>query len=57
MHGTTVRGIHFYLHGLAAEPFDWALRPRFLCFASDDEVERQAARANLRAHMQRHPVS
>lgn len=52
-----IAAILFYLHGLAAEPFDWALRPQFLCFASDDEVERQAARASLCAHMQRQPAS
>lgn len=52
-----VAALLFHLHGLTAEAFDWALRPQFLCFASDDDVERQAARASLRAHMQRHPVS
>lgn len=44
-----VAAILFYLHGLAAEPFDLALHPKFLCFVSDDEALRRAACADLRA--------
>lgn len=39
--------VHFaallcYLHGKAAEPFDWGMRPFFLRFHTEDPAERQA---------------
>lgn len=37
-----------YLYGLAAEPFDMALRSQYLRFISDDAAERQEARLGLR---------
>ncbi len=37
----------FYLHGKAAQPFDWAHRPFFLRFNTTDRVEREAAFAEL----------
>lgn len=41
-------GVHFaallmYLHGKAAEPFDWSQRPFFLRFNTPDQKEREAA--------------
>lgn len=44
--------VHFaamllYLHGKAAEPFDWAQRPFFLRFGTEDRGEREAAFRDL----------
>lgn len=44
--------VHFaamlmYLHGQARSSFDWELRPFFLKFGSDDEVERERAYVEL----------
>jgi hypothetical protein len=44
--------VHFaamllYLHGKAAEPFEWAQRPFFLRFGSNDRSEREAAFRDL----------
>lgn len=36
-----------FLHGQAAEPFDWGQRPFFLQFATDDDAERRAAFQSL----------
>lgn len=40
-----------YLHGAAAEPFDWAQRPFFLTFHTEDAAERAAAIAELRRRL------
>jgi len=45
--------VHFaamlmYLHGKAAEAFDWELRPFFLRFNTEDQAEREAAYKELR---------
>jgi hypothetical protein len=37
----------FFLHGKAAEPFDWNLRPFFLQFNTTDMAERAAAAGRL----------
>ena len=37
----------YYLHGKAAEPFDWAKRPVFLRFNTTDRQEREAAFAEM----------
>jgi hypothetical protein len=36
------------LHGLTEEPFDWALRPFFLSFNTEDPIARRAAIGELR---------
>lgn len=48
--------VHFaamlcYLHGIAAEPFEQALRDLFLRFGTDDPDERAAALADLRGRI------
>ncbi|MBX3636564.1 MAG: hypothetical protein KF683_14425 [Rubrivivax sp.] len=48
--------VHFaamltYLHGAADEPFDWAQRPFFLTFHTEDAAERAAAIAELRRRL------
>ncbi|MGE0191137.1 MAG: hypothetical protein AB7T63_03755 [Planctomycetota bacterium] len=40
-----------FLHGRAEEPFDMALRPLFLRFATEEGEERRAALAELRRHV------
>jgi len=37
----------FHLHGRASEPFDWAQRPFFLRFQTDDRREREQAFRDL----------
>lgn len=48
LNGDGTSAVHFaamvyYLHGKAAEPFDWAKRPIFLRFNTSDRGEREAA--------------
>jgi hypothetical protein len=48
LNGDGTSAVHFaamvyYLHGKAAEPFDWGQRPFFLRFNTADRGEREAA--------------
>jgi hypothetical protein len=45
-----------FLHGRAAEPFDWSQRPYFLRFAEQDRAVRQAAFRDLCARIGRDPA-
>jgi hypothetical protein len=52
LHQSPVAAVNFaallmYLHGKAAEPFDWAQRPFFLRFSTDDCDERRNAFVEL----------
>jgi hypothetical protein len=40
-----------YLHGQAAEPFDWNLRPYFLRFNTEDRAEREQVYGELCARL------
>jgi len=46
-----------YLHGGAAEPFDWEHRPFFLRFHTEDRAEREAAFRDLCTRCGRDPSS
>jgi hypothetical protein len=57
-HGTAELAVHAaamlaWIHGLAAEPFDWSQRPFFLLFGEGDPADRERACQELRDRVQR----